>query len=211
MKSMSVTAAVSQLERSWFKALAPWNMANMSVTAAVSQLEMSPLKSVAFKNMPSMSVTAAVFQLERSWLKALAFSNIQAMSVTAAVSQLEISALNSPAPLNSSYMSVTRLTSQSLIGIPSCRQSAPVGSAARQLLTAAFSAAPSGKAAPVAVPPQIRQEVVPSAPTPVAVQGLCAQSVMAGASIHMFSLSVTAITSQLERSWLKALALLNMY
>merc|ERR1719356_1803816 len=136
----------------------------MRVTAAVFQLEMSPLKALVSSNIQVMSVTAAVSQLERSWLKALAAENIPLMSVTAAVSQLEISALNSSASQNSSYMSVTRLTSQSLIGIPSCRQSAPVGSAARQLLTAAFSAAPPGKAAPVAVPPQIRQEVVPSAP-----------------------------------------------
>merc|ERR1719299_6632 len=74
------------------------------------------------------------------------------MRVTAAVFHLETSPLNSRAPLNRSLMSVNRLTSQSLIGIPSCRQSAPVGSALRQLSTAAHSAARSGKEAPVGAP-----------------------------------------------------------
>merc|ERR1719327_2082945 len=113
------------------------------------------------------------------------------MSVTAAVFHLEISALNFDALMNRPFMSVTRLTSQSLIGIPSCRQSAPVGSAARQLPKAAFRAARSQKA-------QARQVVVPSAPTPVAVQGLCISSVMAVAPVHMSLLLTTAITSQLE-------------
>ena len=51
---------------------------------------------------------------------------------------------------------------------------------------------------------------MPSAPKPVGVQGLCASSVMASAPVHMLSLLVTAITSQLEMSWLKALASQNM-
>merc|ERR1712078_881612 len=124
----------------------------MPVTAAVSQLERSWLKAVAPCHMNSLLVTAITSQLERAWLKALAPSNIRSMRVTAAVFHLEISALNSSASRNSSLMSVTRLTSQSLIGIPSCRQSVPVGSAARQLSTVAFSAARSGKAAPVGAP-----------------------------------------------------------
>merc|ERR1712078_548058 len=106
--------------------------------------------------------------------------------------------------MNRPFMSVTRLTSQLLIGIPLCLQLTPVGSTARQLSTAAFRAARSaGRKA------QYRQVVVPSAPTPVAVQGLCA-SVMAAAAAHMPSLLMTAITSQLERSPLKALASKNI-
>ena len=96
--------------------------------------------------MYSMRVTAEVFQLEMSWLKAKASMNMPSMRVTAEVSQLEMSALNLSYPLNRSLISVTWLTSQSLIGVPSCRQLAPVGSAATQLSTAAFRAARSGKA-----------------------------------------------------------------
>merc|ERR1712078_329036 len=100
--------------------------------------------------------------------------------------------------MNRPFMSVTRLTSQLLIGIPLCLQLTPVGSTARQLSTAAFRAARSaGRKA------QYRQVVVPSAPTPVAVQGLCISSVMEAAPAHMPSLLMTAITSQLERSLLK--------
>merc|ERR1712078_355736 len=104
--------------------------------------------------MDLMFFEAITSQLERSPLKALASKNIRSMRVTAAVFHLEISALNSAAPRNSSFMSVTRLTSQSLIGISSGLgvQPAPVGSTLRQLSTAAFSAARSGKAAPVGAP-----------------------------------------------------------
>ena len=126
---------------------------------------------------------------------------MEPMSVTAAVFHLEISALNSPYELNRLFILVTRLTSQSLIGIPLCRQLTPVGSAVRQLSTAAFSAARSaGRKV------QIGQGGVPSAPTPVAMQGLCASSVMALAPVHISSLLMTAITFQLEMSWLKSTA-----
>jgi len=107
-----------------------------------------------------MFVTLEVSHVPISWLNASAPRNIWYMFVTLEVSHRDISALKDPLPLNSSLMLVTSDTSQSAIStVPAAPQSAPwlqhatpVGSTARQLSTAAFSAARSGNAHPVSTP-----------------------------------------------------------
>ena len=69
----------SQLERSWQKAVAPWNMSRIAVNLmlAVFQPDTSPLKAVASRNMRSMFATLAVFQPETPFpAKAVAPSNM---------------------------------------------------------------------------------------------------------------------------------------
>ena len=69
----------SQLERSWQKAVAPWNMPPIAgnLMLAVFQPDTSPLKTVASRNMKSMVLTLAVFQPETPLpAKAVAPSNM---------------------------------------------------------------------------------------------------------------------------------------
>eukprot|EP00958_Prasinococcus_capsulatus_P013296 scaffold1353_cov417-Prasinococcus_capsulatus_cf.AAC.2 len=109
------------------------------------------LNAVARANMRDISVTWLVFQADMSWLNAAASSNIDDISVTWLVVHPDMSWLNSSFCLNICCILVTWLVSHWPIArLPAAPQStvdkeqlqAPVGSAVRQLFTAACKSDP---------------------------------------------------------------------
>ena len=110
-----------------------------------------------------MFVTELTSHREMSALNAEAERNIPSMFVTELTSHRDMSALKDPLLLNKSFMSVTSDTSQSAIStVPAAPQSAPwlqhatpVGSTARQLSTAVFSAVRSGNASHLVSTPSV--------------------------------------------------------
>merc|ERR1719316_1272637 len=173
----------------------------MVVTAPVSQLVMSASKSVVPPppmNISFMLVTAAVFHLLPSvlmaWLNLELPSlplNMKLMSVTAFVSQSLMSWLNSSAALNMLAMLVTAPVSQLVMS--ALNLSAPLNMFAMVVTAAVFHLLPSVLRANFVVHPNTER-----------------QRWNLFAFWNMELMSVTLAVSQLEMSWLKTLAPLNM-